>query len=226
MEETLAHPVRACAPLEKERLSVLNQPEHFRRVLACAGFSFRSNHFVLTMIRAPKCMLPILMMVRTDKAYHSSAALAEAREVGVRTYIPKRKQTGRRNWRGKEAQKLAVYANRRRICGDYGKRLLKNAANWWNAASRIVTTRSGRPAASLLRVTSRTNPIPSLQPAPPPASLLYPKLGRTTAATGLLVRKTHHTDLRVARAGRDGCRNAGQSLGRCRENTRDSTLAA
>lgn len=51
--------------------------------------------------------------------------LAETLEVGVRTYIPERRQTGRRNWRGKEAQRQAVYANRRRIQGDYGQRLLK-----------------------------------------------------------------------------------------------------
>ena len=60
-----------------------------------------------------------------DKGYHSGAVLAETRELGVRTYIPERKQTGRRNWRGKEAQRQAVYANRRRVQGDYGKRLLK-----------------------------------------------------------------------------------------------------
>jgi transposase len=60
-----------------------------------------------------------------DKGYHSGAALAETREVGVRTYIPERKQTGQRHWRGKEAQRQAVYANRRRVGGDYGKRLLK-----------------------------------------------------------------------------------------------------
>lgn len=63
--------------------------------------------------------------VVADKGYHSGAVLAEAQEVEVRTYIPERKQTGRRNWRGKQAQKQAVYANRRRINGDYGKRLLK-----------------------------------------------------------------------------------------------------
>lgn len=60
-----------------------------------------------------------------DKGYHSGAMLAGTQEVGVRTYIPERKQTGRRNWRGKDAQRQAVYANRRRVGGDYGKRLLK-----------------------------------------------------------------------------------------------------
>jgi transposase len=60
-----------------------------------------------------------------DEGYHSGAVLADAQEVGVRTYIPERKQTGRRNWRGEQAQRQAVYANRRRIKGNYGKGLLK-----------------------------------------------------------------------------------------------------
>jgi len=44
---------------------------------------------------------------------------------GVRTYIPKRQQKGRRHWEGKAGQQQAVYANRRRVQGNYGKRLLK-----------------------------------------------------------------------------------------------------
>jgi transposase len=73
----------------------------------------------------PKVNVAGIEELVADKGYHSGAALAKTREVGVRTYIPERKQTGRRNWRGKQAQKQAVYANRRRVEGDYGKRLLK-----------------------------------------------------------------------------------------------------
>src|SRR6266853_5969260 len=39
--------------------------------------------------------------------------------------IPEKKQKGRRNWAGKPAEQQAVYANRRRVRGDYGKRLLR-----------------------------------------------------------------------------------------------------
>ena len=63
--------------------------------------------------------------VVADKGYHSGATLAGTREAGARTYIPERQQTGQRNWRGQEAQREAVYANRRRVSGEYGKRLLK-----------------------------------------------------------------------------------------------------
>lgn len=61
----------------------------------------------------------------TDKGYHSGAVVERIKENKVRTYIPERRQVGRRNWQGKQAQQQAVYANRRRLRGQYGKRLLK-----------------------------------------------------------------------------------------------------
>src|ERR1019366_1938062 len=44
---------------------------------------------------------------------------------GVRSYIPEKKQKGRRNWAGKQAEQQAVYANRRRGRGEDGKSLLR-----------------------------------------------------------------------------------------------------
>ena len=63
--------------------------------------------------------------VVTDKGYHSNEVLKDFDELDLRTYVcePDR---GRRNWQGEngaEAQAV-VYANRRRIRGDRGKRLL------------------------------------------------------------------------------------------------------
>jgi hypothetical protein len=43
----------------------------------------------------------------------------------VRSYIPEKKQKGQRNWAGKQAEQQAVYANRRRVRGEYGKSLLR-----------------------------------------------------------------------------------------------------
>jgi len=43
----------------------------------------------------------------------------------VRTYIPEKKQKGQRHWDGKGEQQQAVCANRRRVNGTYGKRLLR-----------------------------------------------------------------------------------------------------
>ncbi len=61
--------------------------------------------------------------VVADKGYHSNEVLRELKEMKVRTYISE-PDRGRRAWVGKEAEKLAVYGNRRRITGERGKRLL------------------------------------------------------------------------------------------------------
>lgn len=60
--------------------------------------------------------------VVADKGYHSNDALWELCAMQVRTYIAE-PERGRRNWRGRPTEKQAVYANRRRIWGERGKRL-------------------------------------------------------------------------------------------------------
>src|SRR5438105_2948472 len=61
----------------------------------------------------------------TDKGYHSGAVVKRMKAYGVRSYIPEKKQKGRRNWAGKPAEQQAVYANRRRVRGEYGRSLLR-----------------------------------------------------------------------------------------------------
>src|SRR6266481_3351582 len=56
-----------------------------------------------------------------DKGYHSGAALVVMKEAEVRTYIPEKKQPGKRHWIGKQDQQRAVYANRLRVSRTYGK---------------------------------------------------------------------------------------------------------
>ena len=63
--------------------------------------------------------------VVADKGYHSGKVLQEMKAAGVRSYIPEKKQVGRRNWEGQAAEQKAVYDNRRRVRGDYGKSLLR-----------------------------------------------------------------------------------------------------
>jgi transposase len=60
--------------------------------------------------------------VVADKGYHSNEVAVGFAELGVRTYIAE-PERGERHWQGKEAEKEAVYANRRRIRGEHGKRL-------------------------------------------------------------------------------------------------------
>jgi transposase len=60
-----------------------------------------------------------------DKGYHSGAVMKRMKGYLVRSYIPEKKQKGQRHWKGKQAEQQAVYANRRRVRGEYGKSLLR-----------------------------------------------------------------------------------------------------
>jgi transposase len=60
-----------------------------------------------------------------DKGYLSGAVLKRVKSYGVRSYIPEKRQKGKRRWQGKAEEQQAVYENRRRVRGDYGKKLLK-----------------------------------------------------------------------------------------------------
>ena len=62
--------------------------------------------------------------VVTDKGYHSGAALEKLADWGLRSYVSE-PERGRRKWRGKQAEQEATYANRRRVRGERGKRLLR-----------------------------------------------------------------------------------------------------
>jgi len=60
--------------------------------------------------------------VVADKGYHSNDVIVGMAELKVRSYIAE-PDRGRRNWEGKQAEKQAVYGNRRRITGARGKGL-------------------------------------------------------------------------------------------------------
>jgi transposase len=60
----------------------------------------------------------------TDKGYHSNETLSDLKEFEIRSYVSEPNR-GRRNWIGKSEERAAVYANRRRIRGERGKRLLR-----------------------------------------------------------------------------------------------------
>jgi transposase len=62
--------------------------------------------------------------VITDKGYHSNEALVALEELGLRTYVSE-PERGRRQWEGQPQAQKAVYANRRRVRGERGKRLLR-----------------------------------------------------------------------------------------------------
>ena len=63
--------------------------------------------------------------VVTDKGYHSNDVLKDFEELELRTYCSE-PDRGHRNWQGQNGaeNQAAVYANRRRVRGERGKRLL------------------------------------------------------------------------------------------------------
>ena len=62
--------------------------------------------------------------VVTDKGYHSRRTVHNLEALDIRTYISE-PDRGRQSWTDQEAERDAVYANRRRIRGTRGKRLLR-----------------------------------------------------------------------------------------------------
>ena len=73
---------------------------------------------------APPCPLGEVV---ADKGYHSNDVLQTLQAQGRRTYVAE-PQRGRRKWKGKDAARAAVYANRRRIRGRRGKALQRMRA--------------------------------------------------------------------------------------------------
>ena len=73
--------------------------------------------------RARRRLRPVREIV-TDKGYHSNGTVRGLNEDGLQTYISEPNR-GRRNWKGKDREREAVYANRRRVRGARGKRLLR-----------------------------------------------------------------------------------------------------
>ncbi len=73
----------------------------------------------------PKVNVDGIEELVADKGYHSGAVLEQIEKNEVRTYIPEKKQAGKRHWKGKEDEQRSVYRNRQRVRGKYGKSLLK-----------------------------------------------------------------------------------------------------
>ena len=62
--------------------------------------------------------------VVADKGDHSTQRMVDLDAVGLRSYVSEPRR-GKRRWRGDRQGQEAVYANRRRIRGERGQRLLR-----------------------------------------------------------------------------------------------------
>lgn len=92
-----------------------------------------SQSFPQTMLEASEQLAEVLpdqdviSELVLDKGGHSNALLTDLAELGVRSYVSEPRR-GRRRWIGKQAERDAVYGNRRRIRGNRGKALLRRRA--------------------------------------------------------------------------------------------------
>jgi transposase len=66
----------------------------------------------------------VIEEVVADKGYHSRTTVHDLETLGIRTYISE-PDRGPQSWTAQEAERDAVYANRRRIRWNRGKRLLR-----------------------------------------------------------------------------------------------------
>jgi transposase len=73
----------------------------------------------------PKVNVNRIEELVTDKGYHSGAVVERVKSYEVRSYIPEKKQKGRRHWAGETERQQALYQNRQRVRGEYGKSLLR-----------------------------------------------------------------------------------------------------
>src|SRR6267154_1376227 len=66
----------------------------------------------------------LLAEIIADKGYHSNQIMIDLAVVGLRTYVAE-PDRGRRDWSEEPAARIPVYANRRRIHGARGRRLMR-----------------------------------------------------------------------------------------------------
>jgi transposase len=71
-------------------------------------------------VQAPETLAEII----ADKGYHSNQTMIDLAAVGLRTYVAE-PDRGRRDWSKEPQAQIPVYANRRRIRGARGRRLMR-----------------------------------------------------------------------------------------------------
>lgn len=80
--------------------------------------------------------------VVADKGYHSKQKMVELQTLGVRTYVSE-PDRGPQGWVNQRAERDAVYANRRRIRGARGKRLLRRRGEYLERPNALLYETGG-----------------------------------------------------------------------------------
>ena len=93
-------------------------------IAAPAADTGGQKHAEMATVTAPLQPLPerLFEEIVTDKGYHGNQSCQDLQELGLRTYLSE-PERGRRHWKEQPQAQKAVYANRRRVRGERGKRL-------------------------------------------------------------------------------------------------------
>src|SRR5439155_528352 len=89
------------------------------------GLLGESDHERRRLLQAPPVLHAIALLLDST----SNQSLEDLQAIGVRAYISEPKR-GRRRWRKKPTARATVYANRRRIRGARGVRLLRRRGEY------------------------------------------------------------------------------------------------
>jgi transposase len=84
----------------------------------------------------------VIEEVVADKGYHSRTIVHDLETLEIRTYISE-PDRGPQSWTDQEGERDAVYANRRRIRGDRGMRLLRRRGEWLERPCAHLYERGG-----------------------------------------------------------------------------------
>jgi transposase len=137
--------------------------------------------------------VPVIEKVVADKGYHSRRIVHDLDMLDIRTYISE-PDRGPQSWIDQGAERDAVYANRRRIRGARGKRLLRKRGELLERPARI----SMRPVGSGAPTCAGTRTCSSGCSCMPVPSISVSGCGRSSASA-------RHAASRDARRRSPGC---------------------
>ncbi len=89
-------------------------------IIETASAAAKQSEDAQAEIQAPELLAELI----ADKGYHSNQIMIDLAAVGLRSYVAE-PDRGRRDWSEEPAARTLVYANRRRIRGARGRRLMR-----------------------------------------------------------------------------------------------------
>jgi transposase len=122
--------------------------------------------------------------VVADKGYHKGTLLRELKEQGYRTYLPERRQAGRRRWadQGGKPTAAAFYENRARVGRAKGKRLQRKRGELLERTFAHICETGGARRTKATWTGERQQTLPAVRGGGQPGMGSAQRVGRRDAA--------------------------------------------